>query len=478
MNGNASEQQAWLMTMNIGKQSFQQGRMGDAVNAFTQATKLQPTRIESWVNLGSALLESRRFEAAVAALGNATRINPKVAATQMLLGDAFRQLGEYTLALQSYGQAVALKRTPLALNKLACALRVTNQLDESKALYNEAIRLDPAFSLARVNLATLNIEALQFDDARALLNALSTQKLGRMEREEVDSSQRALDEYFRLEGALAQFPSEAGLDTLQTALAAVPEEALQVDNAALDSVRRYMGSIQQLKDEAPHITGTPPAEWPLIEALFMVPLVGNVDEFLSLQAQLAGGEQPTGDVLESVNMEAAVIAARNTEAALTDPLKAELHLRHWHALACRDLDGFMPGHFKYTQNWTTRNPTLKRVDPALASGTFRHFIREYYSALPPGLARAALVFVAVCDLHAFADGNGRVALTWMNRELEWAGLMPAIFSRDLGIAGKLGDALKAVRNNGGDLTPLYAAIAEGQNCATDFCAQLQDRSNA
>ena len=152
--------------------------------------------------------------------------------------------------------------------------------------------------------------------------------------------------------------------------------------------------------------------------------------------------------------------------------KAELHLRHWHALACREINGFMPGHFKYTQNWAASNPTFERVNPARASGTFRHFISDFYQDIPPGLARSAVVCMAICDLHAFADGNGRIGITWLNRELEWAGLAPALFSRELGIKGKLGDARREVRNSGGDLSPLLSVIVEAQQYGLEFCSQL------
>jgi Fic/DOC family len=174
-------------------------------------------------------------------------------------------------------------------------------------------------------------------------------------------------------------------------------------------------------------------------------------------------------------MEAAIVAARDSGEYLVDPVKAELHLRHWHALACREVAGFLPGHFKYTQNWSTRSPTLKRVEPDLTSGTFRHFITAMYPTLKPGLLRAAVVFIAVCDLHSFADGNGRVAMIWLNRELEWAGLMPALFRRDLSLKGELGDAMKAVRTNGGDLAPLVAVITRAQHYALEFCAELASR---
>ncbi len=112
------------------------------------------------------------------------------------------------------------------------------------------------------------------------------------------------------------------------------------------------------------------------------------------------------------------------------------------------------------------------MEPALGSGTFRRFITDVYATLSPGLLRGSVVFMGVCDLHLFADGNGRVALTWLNRELEWAGLMPALFRHDLGIKGELGNAMKDVRTNGGDLAPLVAVITRAQQYALEFCAEL------
>ena len=82
--------------------------------------------------------------------------------------------------------------------------------------------------------------------------------------------------------------------------------------------------------------------------------------------------------------------------------------------------------------------------------------------------------MTVCDLHAFADGNGRVALSWLNHELEWAGLMPALFTKELGIKGELAAAMKAVRSGSGDLSPVCEAIAKAQQHAVAFCEELGD----
>jgi hypothetical protein len=108
----------------------------------------------------------------------------------------------------------------------------------------------------------------------------------------------------------------------------------------------------------------------------------------------------------------------------------------------------------------------------LASSTFRYFISDMLPGLKPGLSRAAIVWMAVCNLHPFADGNGRVALSWLNRELEWAGLMPALFPSELGLKGEFGGAMKAVRENDSDLSPVLAVISKAQRYAIAFCGEL------
>ena len=468
----ASEQRDWLNSMNKGQQKFQQGRFAEAIDAFSQATRLLPLRVESWVNLGAALLEAGRFESSASTLQKAIAISPDFMMSHMMLGDALRQLGLSNHSLASYRKAVSLKRTPAGLNKLACALRSRREVNEAKALYREAIGMAPAFTLAQVNLATLYVEMSRFEEASTQLNALAKLTLAPVEREEVEKSKLSLSEYYHLKEPLAVLGAENNPAPLEDALANMPTATRKVDEDALKSVRRYLEATNNLSTH-PVISGIElPGDWLLIEAMFMVPMVSSVNGYLEIKAQIGNGEKPAGDLLESLNMEAAILAARKTRQDLRDPVKAELHLRHWHALACKDVPGFFPGHFKYTQNWSARSPTLKRVEPALAGSTFRHFIDDIYCSLEPGLLRAAIVWIAVCNLHPFTDGNGRVGLNWLNRELEWAGLMPALFTRELGIKGELGEANKAVRNGDGDLSPVLAVITRAQGFAVSFCNEL------
>lgn len=467
----------WLRKMRAGKKYFQQGQPDKAVKSFSGAAKLCPERAEGWVNLASAQLEAARYAQARTAVERALSLQPELMVAHMILGDVLKNLGQWPEAFAQYRIAVLLERTPLSLNKLACALRVEHRLDEAQSLFLEAIALAPDFTLARLNLATLAIEQGDFEHSHGQLTALGELSLPLQERQELESAKFAVSEYFRLNEAITALCDTRDFNFLETLLRNVPEHTLEVDENCLAAMKSHAASARRIT--------LPPAltnkhlsdeclsqEWPLIEALFMIPHVRSVNEYLAVKASLEQGPKAEGDLLESLNMESAIIAARKSQHDLTDPVKAELHIRNWHALACRNVDGLMPGHFKYTQNWSRKAPLLRRVDPARTSGTFRRFVSDYYHDAPPGIARAAVVCMTVCDLHAFADGNGRIGITWLNRELEWAGLAPALFSAELGIKGKLGDARRAVRSNRGDLSSLIAVITEAQKFGIEFCGQL------
>lgn len=101
------------------------------------------------------LVESGDFKGAQAALKKAITLNPRMMPAHMALGDARRFLGDWDQAIVTCRQALALQRTPLILNKLASTLRVIGKNTVSESLYHEALRIDPDFTLTKVNLATI-----------------------------------------------------------------------------------------------------------------------------------------------------------------------------------------------------------------------------------------------------------------------------------------------------------------------------------
>lgn len=475
MNTSNTQSEQWLTQMEAGKQCFRRNDITGAAKAFNEATRLQPHRLEGWVNLGSTLLQGQRYEDAAGVLQQAITLNKNVPVAHMLLGDAQRMQGQTDAAFASYEASVKLERSPMALNRLACALRSRHRRDEAYVLYHEALDMEPRFTLAKVNLATLHIESQDFREAQLQLESLSETELPATERAEVQSALHALAEFQRLEPAINALADTGDCSELETLLGKLPRKNRGVDEDALVRARLYQSFARKAAQPVSHELQPLPEEWPLIEALFMIPLADDVDEYRALRDKIRLGKELTDDMRESLNIEPAIRRARGDANAMQTPAAAEARLRHWHLLAGREVRNFHPGHFKYTQNWTNRNPTLKRVDPALASATFQHFMQEIYPTLPPGMLRAAISFLVLCDLHCFGDGNGRIATIWLNRELEWNGLMPALFRSDSGLKGELAKAMSVARNSGGDLTHLLNVIERAQAFAASFCTQLDAR---
>jgi len=469
------QQEQWLARMKEGRSKFTRGDLPAAIEAFSGAAQLLPARPESWINLGTVLLNSGRLKDCVRIMNRALNLGHQNDAVLMVLGDALRLLGRWTAAVQCYEGAVSHQRSPMALNKLACAIRSMGKYEDAEKMLEEALEKNNSFNLARLNLATLSMAKGDYDTAESRLAALSTAELAPAERAEADCARAALQELRRLRPAIESMAAEADLQPLRTLLAGLPEPVSEVDEAVLKPLHNYVESAARLPVKAVLQLTALPDEWPLIEALFMIPVIDRAADFNKLREAIESPADQDSDLSESLKMIPAITAARTCRNRMNDPVEAEVQLRHWHSLACTGLDGFMPGHFKYTQNWAPgRNPTLRRVRPSSASATFQQYIQRIYSQLPPGLPRALVSMLAVKDLHCFGDGNGRMGLIWLNRELEWANLMPALFSRELSMKGALGEATQEVRTNGGNLEPLLEVLVKAQHHAVQFCRELAD----
>lgn len=467
----SSKAQAWLEKMQAGQRAFKHGQMDIARRAFGAATRKQPKRYEGWVNLGSVLLQLGELDAADTALKRAHVLNSTLSTIPMLQGDVFRLLGRADAAARAYEEAVALERSPQALNKLACHLRSRRDAIQAFSLYDEALRRDAGFSLARVNRATLLLETGDYQGADAALSELAANRLPSVEQAEVMAAQTALEEYRRLASAIAALTSGDGAAALERALASLPESVQHVDTTAIAAFSRYADSARRLAGQPSLPMMSLPADWPLIEGLFMIPLVNSVEEYLAFAESGQSGSEDE-EVTESLNVKNAVIAHRLDEDKSSEPAGVEAQWRRIHAICCTGIAGFFPGHFKYTQNWSPHNPVLKRVEPVCASATVQHVIDQLYPTLPKGLPGMAVVLATFLDLHPFADGNARVAITFINRSLERQALMPLLFPRRLGLRGELGEALRRVRAKPDDISPLVNVMAQAQRFAAGFAQGL------
>lgn len=475
MDRSAPAYRNWKSFMAEGERFFARGRYEQAADRFRRAAQAQPQRPAAWVNLGVALVEWQQYGAALSALERALEVAPEFAPAHLARADALRGLGRLTPAVEAYRRAIALQPFAPALNKLGCLLRVLRRGEEAESCYRKALDLAPNYATARVNLATLQIDMGRFELARTQLRALSSVALPPDERREAASALSLLQEYQRLEKAVGVAVGGGALEPLCALLRQTAEEFLAADQDCMEQLRAVAENVQYHSDlgaELPRFPDLDP-EWPILEAHFGLVLGNSLDDYLRTRVWVeeAAAAGAPANLPAVQNFKAAIIAARAGAADLSDPIAAELHLRYWHGLIARDQPDSLPGQFKIQDNQVLGSWGVARAHPLRVPGTVRQFFGDIYPRVAPGMARAALVFCAVSKIHAFSDGNGRLAGLLMNRELEKAGQAPFVFPSDLG--GAMSQALGEVYRHC-NLEPLLQVFGQAQTFTRTFCTALSE----
>lgn len=464
----------WKREMQSGQHHFRQGGLEAAARCFANATNIAPSRAEGWVNLGVVESERGNAERALTALQQALRINPKIAAAHATLGDVYRVLGEWDNAIKAYKRAVTLQKTPVTLNKLACALRANGEPEKSEPLYQQALRMDHRYTLAQVNLATLQAELQRLKRAERQIEALEGARLSPSERQEISSLQTTLKQAALLRSPLEEVLHSGELRSLEEALHNLPSEWLQVDEEIIAGIETYARSARQITEPAGRemVSSHLPEDWPLLEALSKTAHCDSVAAYQSFRQSLSSTRKPDRRSARILDSEQAIRVARDSFEHLTESVVNEMHVRHWHALVTRNIDEIMPGHYKLVRNMVRVNQRKERAQPHLVIGTMRYFLDEIYSKLPPGLCRGLVFYMAISDIHPFIDGNGRVSRILINRELEHIGQMPFIIPKKMDFSSKIGAAIQEVRKRDGDISPLLPVIGEAQDHAMEMYTGL------
>lgn len=458
--------------MQQGIASVARRRPGDAISAFDAACRLEPSRIEGWINLGVCLNAVGQPAQALRAFDAACSLESGSVQAQLNRGRTLAALGRNKAALTVFETAVTLERSALTLNDLASALRAEGRSGDALALYLEACGMDPDFSLPQVNYAICLLELDRLGEARLHLEKLSGQTLPDQEDREVRASLASLAEWQRLETALAQDIAEGRASRIQTLLDASPAAVLNVDQHMMVGIARYVASACALGAAAGAVS-TPqlPSDWSRIEGLFMVPVIESVAQYCGAEPPRVDEHQDAAAWQESEDMARAVEASRSVGGLRGEPARDEAQLRLWHGIACQSQPGHRPGQFKLVRN-LGGDRQMVRAQPNCVAGTLRELFGSAYHDSPPGVPRALVLLMAINDIHPFANGNGRVSVTAMNRELEKCGLAPALFDRSTGYRGELSVAMAKVRRDEGNLRHLLPVLRDAQERAVRFCGEL------
>ncbi|HEX6894032.1 MAG TPA: tetratricopeptide repeat protein [Bryobacteraceae bacterium] len=133
------------------------GDSSEAASAYQEAVRLRPNSLAGWLGLGNAFQQSSRLENASGAYTRATQSSPDDAGAWRKLGEVDAKLGRNAEALAALQKAAGLddngSETQYALGIVYS--KPGGDASRAEAAFREAIRLQPDYAAARLNLAIL-----------------------------------------------------------------------------------------------------------------------------------------------------------------------------------------------------------------------------------------------------------------------------------------------------------------------------------
>ena len=129
------------------------GLPAEAVQAYSEAIRINPRYLEPRTNLGNAYQDMGRPAEAQAAYEQALAINPNHAEAHNNLGVVLKAQGRLEAAAEAYRRAIVLKPTHAeAQNNLGLVLMDQGKLDEAISCFGRALQLLPGYGTALYNL--------------------------------------------------------------------------------------------------------------------------------------------------------------------------------------------------------------------------------------------------------------------------------------------------------------------------------------
>lgn len=150
-------QNNYLAHHNLGCAFYEKGRMQEAVDHYTEAIRIYPDYGLAHMNLALALEKQGKYKEALSHYYKASRLNPKSALSHYYIGKGIYTLGNNLKeAHREFTKALVLNPHYVeAWNNLGMCFTLQGKIEEGKSCYMEALRINPDFYPARVNLAGL-----------------------------------------------------------------------------------------------------------------------------------------------------------------------------------------------------------------------------------------------------------------------------------------------------------------------------------
>jgi tetratricopeptide (TPR) repeat protein len=159
--------------LNLARGYAKAGRIGDAIQAWRQAARIDPANHVAWQELGLALMQIARLPDAIGAFRRAIAAKPDFAAGHHMLGLALEAQGNETMAVGALRRAVALApKLADAHARIGTLLLGLSRRTEAIASLRRAAAVAPQADIGRLSLAKALMAEEQQDEAAAVLRRM------------------------------------------------------------------------------------------------------------------------------------------------------------------------------------------------------------------------------------------------------------------------------------------------------------------
>ncbi len=154
----------------LGMALAQLGNSREAIAAFQNAVRINPSYAEALSNLGSALVQLDQFDKALPYLEKATSLNPNLAEAFNNLGLIYRENKDSTKALAMASKALALRpEYANALNTQGTIYLDQDRIEDAITSFEAGLKSDPQSSDLMVNMGFAHIQSGDLDNAASWL---------------------------------------------------------------------------------------------------------------------------------------------------------------------------------------------------------------------------------------------------------------------------------------------------------------------
>jgi tetratricopeptide (TPR) repeat protein len=148
-------------------------RTDDAIKAYKQAIRLDPTNDSYHVNLGNIYFSVSKYDDALVEYKEAVRVDPSSTLNWYSLGQAYKQVGDYAGAEQAFNKISGQSPIDAALG-LGQTYRLMGRYDDAAFQLKSAIAMNKGFGYAYLELGLVYADQKESDKAQEQVSTLSS----------------------------------------------------------------------------------------------------------------------------------------------------------------------------------------------------------------------------------------------------------------------------------------------------------------